>query len=218
MRMPKALLFAFGILLASQVHANSFLVMGDSHTVGTFGTTLDTELRLISSSVQTYGSCGSIIGWWYSGQSTPCGYRSVDETGKVTSALSYPTPLIQALLSSKPDTVVIAMGSNYAVGYGDAQIKTEIRKLLADVKANAPQCIWVGPPDMRKLRSSLAHLVDLIRAEVSSDCTFIDSREFTHYAEQEGDGIHYETPSMKPIAVEWAKSVRAKIESSLQAE
>lgn len=210
------LFWMLSLLSTASAYAERILVIGDSHTAGTFGHTLDRELRKYdSTSVQTYGSCGSIISWWYTGHATTCGYWSSDIAGNSTTELKHETPKVLSLIANaKPELIVIALGSNYARGYGSAQTQSEIRKLLSDVKATGARCAWIGPPDMRRFRAELPSLVSLIQKEVSSTCLYLDSRNYTTYSETGGDGIHYETPELRKISQKWAEAVTARIQAA----
>lgn len=185
------------------------LIVGDSHTGGPFGQTLDTLTRS-QAMVQTYGSCGSTIDWWYSGRSTVCGLFSVNSIGVSTNEMNVPTPKVLNLVQKfSPDKMIIALGTNYVKGYTSDQIKNEVRRLVKDLNEMKMPCVWVGPPDMRNFREVLPNLVALLRAEVSTTCTFIDSREFTHYTDTGGDGTHFGTEELRLQAKRWAEQVNA---------
>src|SRR5271168_2733692 len=80
------------------------LLIGDSHSVGVFGQTLDELLRGVQGAVvRTYASCGMGEDAWYHGTHTKCGYleRVPDGQGvRSRSALKAPTPLLPKLLAA----------------------------------------------------------------------------------------------------------------------
>lgn len=195
--------------------ASSTLLIGDSHSVGAFGKTLDSHLRADKTrEVRTVASCGSIIRWFYTGAPTPCGFLQIDSAGKVTEALKSPTPLLSGLLAeSKPDLIIVELGANYMVGYPDATLIRDVDQLLNDIDSTGAKCLWVSPPDSRKYREERKLLVARLEKLVSSRCQWFDSLQFTRYPDTGGDGVHYSTSSMIPIAKEWASQVYKVVES-----
>ncbi len=191
------------------------LLIGDSHSVGAFGKTLDSLLRSDPSrEVRTVASCGSIIRWFYTGTSTPCGFLKIDASGKMTETLKAPTPLLSGLLSEKkPDLIIVELGANYMVGYPDATLVRDTEQLLQDIDSTGAKCLWVSPPDSRKYREERKLLVARLEKLVSARCQWFDSLQFTRYPDTGGDGVHYSTSSMIPIAKEWASQVYKVIES-----
>jgi hypothetical protein len=185
------------------------LILGDSHTVGTYGQTLDRLFRADpGQQVRTFGSCGSIIRWWYTGQSTTCGYLGIDESGRKVESARLPTPFIPKILSAqKPDLTIVELGANYMVGYPESAIRADVARLLEDIRKSGTRCVWVGPPHMRRFDSELRIFVPFLRSLVEKTCTWIDSREFTSYPASGGDGIHYGTPALKPLAEKWAREI-----------
>jgi len=185
------------------------LVFGDSHTAGTFGKELYAALKESSSGpVELRGSCGSIIHWWYTGHETVCGYLEIDSKGARTAAAKAKTPLVEPLLDSvKPSRILVALGSNYLRGYPEATLLHDVKQLLRSIAETKAPCFWIGPPDMRKFRKDLPAFVPGLEALVKPACTFIDSRALTRYPDSGGDGIHYESAELRPLARSWAKEV-----------
>ncbi|NDG86062.1 MAG: SGNH/GDSL hydrolase family protein [Proteobacteria bacterium] len=199
-------------ILASSSHATT-LIIGDSHTAGTFGKELYAALKeSTSDSIELRGSCGSIIHWWYTGHETPCGYLEIDAKGTRTAATKAKTPLVETLLDSiNPSRVVVALGANYLRGYPDATLTNDVKHLLRSIAETKARCFWIGPPDMRKFRTDIPAFVPKLEALVKPACTFIDSRALARYPDSGGDGVHFETPELKPIARSWAKEVAKTI-------
>lgn len=188
------------ILLTSTI-----LVIGDSHMVGPFGWNLDEALRAEGHSVATYGSCGSVAGWWYSGKKTTCGFYAKDLSGKVLQTNSKETPLIDNLLKTvKPNVVIVELASNYVnFGSEDAAVK-DMKKLVRSIKDSGASCFWMTAPDMRLYRDSIARLDRLVYEAVGSECRIFNSSEVTSYPAIGGDGVHYWFKEGLPIAQKWA--------------
>jgi hypothetical protein len=208
----KRLATALSLMICSLVQASPTLIMGDSHTAGTFGRALFQEIRKTEKDLlELRGSCGSIIHWWYTGHETPCGSLEIHSDGKSTERSRASTPLIDTLLDQyKPNRVIVALGSNYLRGYPETTLLNDIQQLLRSIKEIKATCLWIGPPDMRKFQKDLPAFVPKLESLVKSRCSFVDSRHFTHYPDEGGDGVHFETEELKPIAKSWAKEV-AKI-------
>lgn len=188
------------------LEALTILVIGDSHTVGPFGKKLDSLLRNDGARVATYGSCGSIAGWWYSGQKTSCGYYKRGTDGVEFSANSHFTPLFKNLLRDiRPDVVIVELGTNYVNNPRDAFAVEDMRKMARDIQGVGAECFWILPPDMRKFRADLPRLERLVREAVSDSCRLFESAKFTQYPATGGDGVHYWSATGTPIAERWAR-------------
>jgi hypothetical protein len=201
--------------VSTTASASSTLLIGDSHSVGAFGKTLDSLMRADQTrEVRTVASCGSIIRWFYTGTPTPCGFLQIDTEGKVTESLKSPTPLLSGLLAEqKPDLIIVELGANYMVGYPDATLVRDVEQLLKDIDSTGAKCLWVSPPDSRKYREQRKLLVARLEKLVSARCQWFDSLQFTRYPDTGGDGVHYSTSTMIPIAKEWATQVHRVVES-----
>ncbi len=212
------LILLLGGVLSSFSYAGTVLIVGDSHSVGTFGKTFHEQLRQKTiQPVELRASCGSIIRWWYTGQETPCGYLEISPEGTQRSLKRARTPLIPALFDSvKPSTVIVALGSNYLRGYPDATLFDDVRRLLLDIQRIGARCIWIGPPTMAKFRAELPEFMHRLEALLHSSCILIDSRPFTRYPEGARDGIHFDWEELKPIAREWAREVGSRAASALR--
>ena len=187
----------------------NLLIIGDSHSAGTFGQTLDGLFRKDSTNqVRTVASCGSIIHWWYHGQPTTCGFLSIDESGKKVQVPRSSTPAITNILETKkPELAIIELGANYVRGYSEATLRNDVARLLSDLRKTGTECVWIGPPQMRRFESELRHWVPLLKSLVEKSCLWIDSRELTAYPASGGDGVHYETPFLRPLAEKWAQDI-----------
>lgn len=200
--------FFLVFILSFNLHAKTILFIGDSHSVGPFGWTLDQLLRDDGHTVGTYASCGSIGKWWFSGQKTPCGFFSRDLKGNKVQLKESPTPLISNLLSDiKPELVIMEFGGNYVKTPSDEFVIADIQKLVSTVKASGAECLWVTNPDTRTYRADIPRIVGLIKKAVGDSCPIFESQLVTRYPETGGDGVHYWNTLGTPIAKEWAQKV-----------
>lgn len=191
-----------------QVQADTILVIGDSHIVGPFGQTLDALLRDKGHEVATFGSCGSIAKWWFSGKSTTCGYFEKNLKGESIETIKKETPLLTSLLKEiKPDEVILEFGANYFSFPSDQFVKNDLIKIIEEIKSSGANCFFVTNPDSRKLKVHQLRLSKLIKEAVGEQCTLFNSLNVTSYPEVGGDGIHYSFKGGKDIAKKWAEEV-----------
>jgi lysophospholipase L1-like esterase len=238
-RITAALLLA--VLWAAPAAAvETILVVGDSHTAGSFGQRLDGALRADAGSrVATYGVCSASPQSYLSETEHSCGYlfRDFGGTapakwlgGRVRKSDQYggkggrrqvtivKTPELAQLLSDHVPTVaVIALGSNGLTA-------DSVRRTLEAVHKSGAACVWIGPPDMRKPSSaSVDAIYAILRghkvvetatlAEARADsCRLIDSRAFPYlrYPAEGGDGTHY-NGQIAPLAVRWGADAAAAV-------
>lgn len=188
--------------------SGTVLVIGDSHSVGPFGWSLDQNLRDKGLNVATYASCGSIGQWWMNGHPTTCGYYSRDLKGEVTQTTTHPTPQLEQLLSEiKPESVIVELASNYVNTPSDAFVLKDLRSLVSMIRNSGAQCFFISAPDMRRFRLELPRLRRLLKEAIGDECRLFDSEKVTSYPETGGDGIHYWFGAGKPIAQKWANEV-----------
>ena len=185
-------------------HKERVLIIGDSHMVGPLGKYLDANFRdheLFE--VATYGSCGSVARWWYTGQQTPCGFFSKTLEGKTTRVKKKKTPLIENLLDEvQPTSIVVELSGNYK-GYSDEFTVADSTRLFNLIVEKDLPCLWIGSPSARKETRRQGEVIELVRSVVEAHCTFVDSRLHTKYPAG-GDGYHYWGPAgrreMKKLA------------------
>ena len=195
------------------------LHIGDSHTVGVYGSTIDELMRQTGATVSTYGVAGSSPSWWWNGTVTRCGYSAKDASGKIDRPADWRTPRktpdFQKLIAeTRPDVIVISLGANL-IGASESQIKSQCQKLCEMARASGAKIIWVGPPDGREDRKSTARqsrLYKELEKAVTPYATFVDSRPSTEYPETGGDGIHYGGPEGTRRAKAWAHKVLDEIQ------
>ncbi|MBI3556356.1 MAG: hypothetical protein HY074_08855, partial [Deltaproteobacteria bacterium] len=162
--------------LAQEPGPKRILYVGDSLSVGGFGTALEAGLAAIpDTQVARYASCGSMVAHWFSGAVTVCGLRESwpTESGRRQVAVSprrcpkktpkcgpngsdwkvppVKTPIFSTLkiMGHEPDLTVIELGTN-SFGNTPEELEAETRRMIEAQKKKGGQCVWVGPPDIRE--------------------------------------------------------------------
>lgn len=208
--------------------------IADSHGVGSFGQSVDSALRGVSDPapfVRSYASCGSSATGWVKGFATRCGYSELIGVGdsiqrrRLTKAS---TPLLARLLAqwrspTSRHVTIVALGSNsigsFAFGEEAARkhVWDETVALAGLLRKSGSECIWIGPPHMRKfdgmrLDSYYKTLEVALKPPGRMPlCELIDSREYTKYPASGGDGVHYSFRGGKASAEKWAEGVMSEI-------
>lgn len=193
------------------------LLVGDSHTRGQFGLSLERQLRGKGMSVSTYASGGRNARHWVNGHvSAGNGFRISSDTSGVNeggtgSGRHRFEPLEEIIRRERPSVLVMADGTNMLNAGGSAAIAT--------VKALAQQygvkLIWVGPPEMRKFNTEES-FYRALRANLGSSIPVIDSRPATAAAAAAGygDGVHYFDNQSRTPATDWALAVARTLTGS----
>jgi hypothetical protein len=214
----------------SPLPAERILMIGDSHTVGTFGHTVDASLRaaLPHAQLTVYGASSATPDYYFYGTSSHGGFYEHSASGAVFGITAahpdQPTPKLSDLLKQTQVTVaVIALGTNLLRNPLDGA-RAQIVRAIQTVKDHGARCIWVGGPDERFVtREVQDDLYKILKSATDeTGCTLIDSRKYTHYPDAGGGGIHYDdiwvTDSAGKrvhvgvtMAEEWAKKVTAEI-------
>jgi len=197
------------------------LHIGDSHTVGIYGSTIDAAMRETGAQVRTIGVAGSSPSWWYQGTVTKCGYYARNEKGAVDRPADWKTPratpsLPEMIREYKPSVLVVSLGANL-FGASEATVKRETQQIIDTAKAAGCTLVWVGPPRARESVKSFAaqdRLCETIKTTIGTQGTFVDSRPFTKYPSNGGDGLHYWGTEGTKIAKAWADSVLDTIQKS----
>lgn len=143
-----SLAFYFSEIRALAIEPNSnsrILYIGDSHSAGIFGMTLNKLLRTVGAeSVTSIGSCGSSPSWWYptpkrtTGFPTSCGYFEQRENGSIIESAKHLTPLFQELLTElKPTHLIIEQGPNLWSYFDEYRtVKDKNGKTIRTLKSN----------------------------------------------------------------------------------
>ncbi|GMU57184.1 MAG: hypothetical protein AMXMBFR33_63300 [Candidatus Xenobia bacterium] len=189
------------------------LMIGDSHTVGTFGTELDRQLRSTGAQVETYGASGSSATQWANGGTTSSGFVARHANGSVeqpqwNSRQSIPR-LEDLIARNKPDVIIVNLGANFRSGDPSAQVKS-----LGEIaKRHNIKLIWVGPPKTRQDSSNSAGIEAFdqkMAAAMAPYGTYIASDPFTP-SYSGGDGVHYSGAQGNETARSWARGVFGQI-------
>lgn len=236
-----ALLLLTAVLAAPAAAAETILVVGDSHTAGSFGQTLDDALRgAPGNRVATYGVCSASPQSYFSETPHPCGhlfrdfskkapakwlgsrvYRQTlpDGKGGTREVEMVKTPeLAQLLADHAPTVTIVALGSNVPI------TADSIRKTLALIHKSRSACVWIGPPDMRRPSSGKIDAVYATLAENGitasaelketrkDSCRLIDSRAFTGLRYPEAGGDGTHYGGLlAPMGAKWGADAAAAV-------
>lgn len=222
------LFFCFASSLLAE-EKKKILILGDSHSVHTFGQTLDQGLRNDGFSVKTIARSSASPHWWYTGLSTKHQAFSRDYDGTIHEEKK--TPLLASILP-KDSTVVVALGTNMIKVFKNLDLKklkldydckskgitmAEATFCMArQIQENGNQCIWVGPPQMKNYKKKELKKTYETLGVLAKGCLIIDSRDLTKYAGS--DGTHYDGKKGVAVAKAWAEAVRRGVRGVVQAE
>jgi hypothetical protein len=195
----------------------TILIIGDSHSLGSFGLTLISEInqRIPNTDIFLYASCGSSPSWWQNMMETHCGYLEANNYGQKEKRKNNPTPNITSLIEKHhPSLLIIQQGTNL-VPFKEAPVKEEISGLLGQVHTIAPniKTIWIGPPDSRKYpKTKLRSTYSIIKSECIKQKTYaFNSLDVTQYPKSSKDGVHYSGIDGEKEAGRWAHIVAQQI-------
>lgn len=166
----------------------SVLVLGDSHTAaGAFGRRLTRRISDTGAQVSVDAKSGKSPTWFFDRVET-------------------------LVKEHKPDTIVIALGTNYredgdgkTQGMVDAQVKGLVKRIRAT--GSKAKIVWVGPPTLRKDEEgprrgvALRTFDERMKNALGNEGRYIPSSELTRY--QGRDGVHY----TEVAAGQWADKV-----------
>ena len=207
------ILFSLFIAPFALANSNRVLLVGDSHTVGSFGDALKKE---VGSNLHAYGVVGISAPWYLrdpvcGGGNCPwkLGYRTPKEVVEYGKMLPAKFPGLQSLLDDvDPKMVIVELGTNDA---GNCSSSNPAEKMLAMVKmirGKGIPCFWVGPPVY--LRGSAPYgacgerynsFVDkILNAIEGAGCKFIDSRHIRDPQKQNpecGNAENWKNPDPK---------------------
>ncbi len=197
------------------------LHIGDSHTVGIYGKTIDALLRTTGAKVTTVGSSGSSPSWWIESKVTKSGFYMNDENGNIDSPIDWKTPHITPKLTDliekyHPNIIIFSLGANL-IHQNKEKIESEVSQILEIAKKNKIKIIWVGPPNgkinikPKEVQDFLYQHLKVIVKMYEGD--FIDSRPYTYYPENmKGDGVHFGGVKGTKIAKDWSKQIFMQIQ------
>lgn len=192
----------------------TILYIGDSHSYGKLGTTIETNLSTISDHVIMESSCGSSAYTWLgkSGyEKTVCGFWKKDGADEVRSTEHQTPKFSDEMARYSPDVVIIQLGTNMAAAQKPLNSRASIDQLMKEAKVNESECIWIGPPDANSkvvTKEKLKTINNLIKELAKTNgCFFIDSLQITSFPKDNKEGIHY--PSS--LSKKWGEKVSAII-------
>jgi hypothetical protein len=229
-----------GLALSSRA-AETILVVGDSHTAGSFGQKLDDSLRAVPGGrVATYGVCSASPQSYFSETPHPCGHlfrdfskkppakwlggrvykvTRPDGKGGTREIEMVKTPdLVQLQSDHAPTVTVVALGSNMPIS------ADSIKRTLEAVHKSGSACVWIGPPDMRRPSSGQIDAVyaTLAKNRVSASvtleearkdsCRLIDSRAFAYLRYPEaGEDGTHYGGELAPLGAKWGADAAAAV-------
>lgn len=199
----------------------SILFLGDSMSMGAFGSTLDSKLRDAGFEVHTYVAGGatpyywlgqyqtiaSDIGFW---QKTPKQERRLKKIQAV--------PKVEDLLNDcDPDIVVVQTGTNLYSSLRSKRreesenvklVKGLCRDMAEAASKGGRRCYWIAPPESHPERFSFElqeQMSEIMESSIKPFARFYDSRKVTEFVDPypETDGIHYGATEAKA----WADNV-----------
>ena len=174
----------------TQLAPNEVVLIGDSHSAGDFGRSLERQLEAQGLGLARYAVAGSGAAQWANAQSNRFSRLNIKSScpGREdrSSAETVPSALQWRDAQPRPAAMVFALGTNDAVALcrgplGDAAF-SDVRRLLEGVPAGTP-CMWIGPPEFpagnvaRLCGDRYKLYVDALRDRVVARCHFLDSRD-----------------------------------------
>lgn len=220
--MKNILVISFVITIGTLAKAHAYesiLFLGDSHSYGRYGETLDQYFRKNASKVTSIASCGSSPSTWVNVKSnfksTNCGYWKKDRAeGEVRVKSQKLESFESHLQKTNADLVVISLGTNILASPGNIQSELKnIEAMILQAKKQGADCVWVGPPDLRRnpFKANLEKGIEAIKTVVEKNkCRFVDSTKLTKYPSGKTDGIHYGPSDSK----KWGESVQNEFEKN----
>ncbi len=181
------------------------LVIGDSHTVGSYGSNLHQLLKSTGAKVRSYAVVSTTAKQWadnnYKGYSS---MKFIDEKG-VSSFSVEKKGLAPLKTEFQPNIIIITLGTNMI----DGSRHLSEAKTLAEMAAYGATCYWVGPPKTTAtdLKDQLVPFINKLEKMVEPFCTFINSVPLSDADKLSKDGIHYTPAGGK----EWATNAFNKL-------
>jgi len=208
-------------LSAASPAKSKVLYLGDSLSIGAFGTTLDSSLRSSGFEVRTVVAGGASPYYWLKNyQALPCtiGFWEKTDTSEKRVGYVRAVPKLEDLIAdSKPNVVVVQTGINlYATLRSKRRTKEEnveeVRSLIDQMCFSIAQggaiSYWVLPPQSHEERYSREiqdELASLMRSVVEKyEGTVFESQKVTKFVDPypATDGIHYGPEEARGWAVQ----------------
>lgn len=218
----KTSLFAFLTLVSASAFSAAnptILYVGDSHSYGKLGATIEKNLSTVSDRIILEASCGATPSTWLGNnkfEKTVCGFWKKDGASEVRSQEHQTPKFADELAKYRPDVTIVQLGTNIAVNAPKNATKSVVAMMNA-ISAEGSKCIWIGPPDANSkvvTRESLKE-TNLLLSELAKvhKCFYIDSLKLTSFPAKNKEGIHY-PPS---LSAEWGEKVSVELLKILSA-
>lgn len=221
--MKKSILSSLVILLISsstlaESKIGTVLYVGDSHSYGKLGTTIEANLSKVAARVVIQASCGSTPNTWLGKtgyEKTVCGYWKKDGAEEIRSK-EHKTPGFKAeLLKYAPEITIIQLGTNIAANANPLKSETSVTEMMTLIKEVKSKCFWIGPPDAESKivsKEKLKKTNEMLRNLASkNDCIYIDSLQLTTFPQNNKEGIHYPPK----LSQEWGEKIWSKLSKEL---
>jgi hypothetical protein len=178
---PLAAAVLLSAAFSASASADQVLILGDSHTVGPFGQSLDASFKALGYETEVGAVCGASASWWlgpHRQNLSVCYYLheyGVASQPQQGAPPAFP-PTADQLLAIPPDIVIIALGSN-PDGAAAAATGAAAEKLLALLPPSA-RCFWIGPPPMPDRLTEISAVYDELPAafaRASRSCKLIQT-------------------------------------------
>jgi hypothetical protein len=204
------ILFLFLIFSQTVFAQKHIIYIGDSHSLGNFGQTLTNYFRANKENTfEFYASGGSAPLQWTNGLFTSsCGYHDSSSFSAAPQRKcneKFKTPKLENLIHQSRDknlVIIIALGTNFSKKIDDRKFNIKTSQDLIKHIPEKAQCLWIGPPHMKRFNPSQMDLdYSIIEEAISlSPCELIDSRFYSEYPyiyaqTSKPDGIHYDFPA-----------------------
>ncbi|MBP7949769.1 MAG: SGNH/GDSL hydrolase family protein [Verrucomicrobiales bacterium] len=203
--------------------AKRVLFLGDSMSLGAFGTTLDKRLRECGLAVYTDVTGGATPYYWLREfDPISCDIGHWARTSKINKRVKVidPVPKVEDLIEQyRPDIVIVQTGANlYSTllsrrkgdGQGAAEVEQLVEKMCTAVTSRGKKLYWITPPSSHPGRFSAdvqQSMLGIMKRVVQKSGRLFDSYAVTKFSDPYPgtDGIHYGPTE----AAAWAEMVAA---------
>ncbi|MGK0187585.1 MAG: hypothetical protein ACI9R3_003373 [Verrucomicrobiales bacterium] len=197
------------------------LFLGDSMSMGAFGTTLDQSMRDAGLEVYTFVTGGATPYYWlsdYQPISSTIGHWMRTPQAEKRRSMIKTVPKVETLIETyDPDIVIVQTGTNMYASLrskrrSDAANNKEVayvyEKMCERVTEGGRRCYWITPPSAHQDRYPVDlqnRMRKLMSDTVGSYGRVFDSYAVTHFEDPfpQTDGIHYGPDDAR----NWAKVV-----------
>ena len=219
------LLFSISLIALASARAADVLYIGDSHSYGCFGETLDKSMRAMKTStgraitVRSGATCGSSTASWLAakGHETACGYRACTVNNTCTKSTKGHSDSAEKLMQEEsPKVTVVALGSNM-LKRSPLAAMTDVHILIGKIKTQHSECVWIGPPQpalfFQRAEAYQAFNERLRSTVEGGGCRFILSDDKTSRENlRDSMGLHYDCAN----GTRWAEKVMKELRPLLQ--